>query len=60
MSQKAELFITTAVNASNPKVIVNFNPLKTEFPLNYIYKFSPYLTGNTFRLHYKAQPVNDV
>jgi hypothetical protein len=24
------------------------------------YKFSPYLTGNTLRLRYKAQPVNAV
>jgi hypothetical protein len=23
-------------------------------------EFSPYLTGNTLRLHYKAQPVNTV
>jgi hypothetical protein len=36
------------------------NPLKTEFLLNNIYKFSSYLTGNTLRLHYKAQPVNAV
>jgi hypothetical protein len=28
--------------------------------LNNIYKSSPYLTGNTSRLHYKAQPVNAV
>jgi hypothetical protein len=35
-------------------------PLKTEFHLNNIYKFSSYLTGNTLRLHYKAQPVNAV
>jgi hypothetical protein len=28
--------------------------------LNNIYKSSPYLTGNTLRLHYKAQPVNAV
>jgi hypothetical protein len=25
-----------------------------------IYKLSPYLTGNTLRLRYKAQPVNAV
>jgi hypothetical protein len=25
-----------------------------------IYKFSSYLTGNTLRLRYKAQPVNAV
>jgi hypothetical protein len=36
------------------------NPLKTEFVLNNIQKFSLYLTGNTLRLHYKAQPVNAV
>jgi hypothetical protein len=33
---------------------------KTEFLLNTIYKFSSYLTGNTLRLRYKAQPVNAV
>jgi hypothetical protein len=31
-----------------------FNPLNREFPLNNIHKSTPYLTGNTFRLHYKA------
>jgi hypothetical protein len=36
------------------------NPLKTEFLHNFIYKSSPYVTGNTLRLHYKAQPVNAV
>jgi hypothetical protein len=25
-----------------------------------VYKHSPYLTGNTLRLRYKAQPVNAV
>jgi hypothetical protein len=40
------------------KVVPVLNPLKTEFLLNNIYKSSPYLTGNTLRLHYKAQPVN--
>jgi hypothetical protein len=30
------------------------------YHLNNIYKFSSYLTGNTSRLHYKAQPVNAV
>jgi hypothetical protein len=39
---------------------LDINPLKTEFLLNNIYKFSPYLTGNTSRLRYKAQPVNAV
>jgi hypothetical protein len=38
--------------------IVRFNPLKTESLLNDIYKSSPYLTGNTSRHRYKAQPVN--
>jgi hypothetical protein len=37
-----------------------FNPLKTEFLNKFIYKFSPYLTGNTLCLRYKAQPVNAV
>jgi hypothetical protein len=36
------------------------NPLKTEFLHSFIYKSSPYLTGNTSRLHYKAQPVKAV
>jgi hypothetical protein len=36
------------------------NPLKTEFLLNDVYKSSPYLTGKTLRLRYKAQPVNAV
>jgi hypothetical protein len=39
---------------------IKINPLETEFQLNNIYKFSPYLTGNIFRLRYKAQPVNAV
>jgi hypothetical protein len=39
---------------------IGLNPLKTEFFLNNIYKFSVYLTGNTLRLHYKAQPVNAI
>jgi hypothetical protein len=34
--------------------------LKTEFLLNNIYKYSPNLTGNTLRLHYKSKPVNAV
>jgi hypothetical protein len=34
------------------------SPLKTEFLLNNISKSNSYLTGNTLRLHYKAQPVN--
>jgi hypothetical protein len=40
--------------------VTHFNPLKTEFLLKSIYKFSPYLTGNTFRLSYKAQPDNAI
>jgi hypothetical protein len=36
------------------------NPLKKEFSLNFIQKFSSYLTGNTLRLRYKAQPINAV
>jgi hypothetical protein len=36
------------------------NSLSIEFLLNNIYKSSPYLTGNTLHLHYKAQPVNAV
>jgi hypothetical protein len=41
-------------NDANP-----FNPWKPEINLNN-FKFSPYLTGNTLRLRYKAQPVNAV
>jgi hypothetical protein len=45
----------------NPfRFVVHLNPLKSEYLLNNIYKCSPYLTGNTLRLHYKAQPVNAV
>jgi hypothetical protein len=33
-------------------------PLKTKFLHNFIYKSSSYLTGNTLRLHFKAQQVN--
>jgi hypothetical protein len=40
--------------------LVSFNPLKTEFLPNSIYKLSSYLTGNTLRLHYEAQPINAV
>jgi hypothetical protein len=36
------------------------NPLKTDFLLNNIQKFSWYLTGNTLRLRYKGQRVNAV
>jgi hypothetical protein len=35
----------------------SINPLKTEFLLNNIYKSSSYLTRNTLRLRYKAQPL---
>jgi hypothetical protein len=38
----------------------HFNPLKTEFLPNNIYKSSSYLTGDISRLHYQAQPVNAV
>jgi hypothetical protein len=41
-----------------PSVLLS--PLKPGFLLNNIYKSSSYLTGNTLRLHYKAQPVNAV
>jgi hypothetical protein len=37
-----------------------FTPLKTEFLHNFINKSSLYLTGNSLRLRYKAQPVNAV
>jgi hypothetical protein len=41
-------------------MLMSINPLKTEYLLNNIQKFSSYLTGNTLRLHYKAQQVNAV
>jgi hypothetical protein len=37
-----------------------FNSFKPEIRLRSIQKFSSYLTGNTLRLRYKAQPVNAV
>jgi hypothetical protein len=36
------------------------NLFKPEVLLNDIKEFSSYLTGNTLRLQYKAQPVNAV
>ena len=42
----------------NPLAIIN--PLKMKINLNYIYTFSPYRAGNTFRLGYKNQSVNVV
>jgi hypothetical protein len=36
------------------------NSLNTEFLLNNIYKFSPYLTGSTLHLRYRDQPVRAV
>jgi hypothetical protein len=39
---------------------VNTEPSETAFLLHNIYKLSSYLTRNTLRLHYKAQPVNVV
>jgi hypothetical protein len=38
----------------------SLNPLKIEFIHSFIYKSSSYLTGNTLRLHYKAQPGNSI
>jgi hypothetical protein len=43
---------------SIPEVCVK--PLKIEFLISNIYKFSSYLTGNTLRHRYKAKPVNTV
>jgi hypothetical protein len=40
--------------------ITYVNELKPELHVNNIYKSSSYLTGNTLRLHYRDQPVNDV
>jgi hypothetical protein len=41
--------------------IFTYNNTKEFRPLlNNVYKFSSYLTGNTLRLHYKAQPVKAV
>jgi hypothetical protein len=42
------------------RILLVVNSLRTEFHQNYIHIFSPYLTGNTSRLHYRAQPVNAV
>jgi hypothetical protein len=39
---------------------LRFNPLKTEFLHNFIYKSSLYLTENTLLHCYKTQPVNAV
>jgi hypothetical protein len=36
------------------------NPLKHAISSEWVYTLSPYLTGNTLRLRYKAQPVNAV
>jgi hypothetical protein len=36
---------------------IDINPLRTEFHLNNIYKFSLYLTGNISLLRYKHQPM---
>jgi hypothetical protein len=36
------------------------NPLKAKWIINNIKVFSSYLTGNTLRLRYEAQPVNAV
>jgi hypothetical protein len=41
-------------------LVQGLKPLKTAFLLYNIYKFSSYLTGNTLRHRYKAQPVNAV
>jgi hypothetical protein len=38
----------------------NIKPSDTAFLLNNIHNLSSYLTGNTLRLCYKAQPVNAV
>jgi hypothetical protein len=46
----------TSVGGCFPKVTVN--PLNNEFLLKNI-NFSLHLTGNTLRLRYRDQPVND-
>jgi hypothetical protein len=38
---------------------LQFNPSNLKI-IEIIYKFSPYLTGNTLFLRYKDQPVNAV
>jgi hypothetical protein len=43
-----------------PDLVADISTLKVKFLLNNIYKSSPYHTGNTLRLRYKAQPVNAV
>jgi hypothetical protein len=47
-------------NAHNIKNLFYLKHLKPTIHKNIIYKFSSYLTGNTLRLRYKAQPINAV
>jgi hypothetical protein len=54
-------FLHTAPSACGLlRLLSDLNPSNTEFILNNVYKFCLHLTGNTLRLHYKAQPVNAV
>jgi hypothetical protein len=48
------------ITATRSGGLYKLNPLRNEFLLNNIYKFSPYLTGNTLRLRYRDQSVNAV
>jgi hypothetical protein len=41
-------------------VVAEWHRAFTVFLINNIWEFSPYLTGNTLRHRYKAQPVNAV
>jgi hypothetical protein len=59
-SAGARGFLATCSMSQGECCNSTFNPLKTEFRLHNIYKFSPYLTGNILRLRFKAQPVSAV
>jgi hypothetical protein len=49
-------FLADAYNT----ICYNLKPLKTEFLLNNVSKFSSHFTGNTLHLRYKDQPVSAV
>jgi hypothetical protein len=56
---------THYVSATKPIRLILFGETVAVYCENHtentdIYKLSPYLTGNTLRLRYKAQPVNAV
>jgi hypothetical protein len=53
-------FGISSIEPSGSAVRELVNPVKTGFLLNNICKSSPYRTGNTLCLRYKAQLVNAV